>query len=227
MVIRPDVVYDAYNSIDKEILKNSRIIYLTPKGKVLTQEKVKNLSKEKNIILLCGHYEGIDQRVLDKLEVEEISVGDYILTGGEIPAMIVIDAVSRNVEGVISKDSLEEESFSNNAAISLFKLLKEDNISLILPIIYVKNTLLLITSYQEKEVEIQNRIQEKLGHIGISGFEMSLVGNEKGEEVLKEAIFRISRYKRILINFYNSDKFMEVGNTFFLTASGMAKNLKK
>ena len=89
MVIRPDVVYDAYNSIDKEILKNSRIIYLTPKGEVLTQEKVKNLSKEKNIILLCGHYEGIDQRVLDKLEVEEISVGDYILTGGEIPAMIV------------------------------------------------------------------------------------------------------------------------------------------
>ena len=81
---------------------------------MLTQEKVKNLSKEKNIILLCGHYEGIDQRVLDKLEVEEISVGDYILTGGEIPAMIVIDAVSRNVEGVISKDSLEEESFSNS-----------------------------------------------------------------------------------------------------------------
>jgi len=120
-----------------------------------------------------------------------------------------------------------EESFSNNAAISLFKLLKEDNISLILPIIYVKNTLLLITSYQEKEVEIQNRIQEKLGHIGISGFEMSLVGNEKGEEVLKEAIFRISRYKRILINFYNSDKFMEVGNTFFLTASGMAKKLEE
>ena len=114
MVIRPDVVYDAYNSIDKETLKNSKIIYLTPKGKVLTQEKVKNLSKEKNIILLCGHYEGIDQRVLDKLEVEEISVGDYILTGGEIPAMIVIDAVSRNVEGVISKDSLEEESFSNS-----------------------------------------------------------------------------------------------------------------
>ena len=112
MVIRPDVVYDAYNFIDKEILKNSRIIHLTPKGEVLTQEKVKNLSKEKNIILLCGHYEGIDQRVLDKLEVEEISVGDYILTGGEIPAMIAIDAVSRNVEGVISKDSLKEESFS-------------------------------------------------------------------------------------------------------------------
>lgn len=114
MVIRPDVIYDAYNSIDKEILKNSRIIHLTPKGEVLTQEKVKNLSKEENIILLCGHYEGIDQRVLDKLEVEEISVGDYILTGGEIPAMIVIDAVSRNVDGVISKDSLEEESFSNS-----------------------------------------------------------------------------------------------------------------
>ena len=112
MVIRPDVVYDAYNSIDKEILKNSKLIYLTPKGEVLTQEKVKSLAKEENIILLCGHYEGIDQRVLDKLNVEEISVGDYILTGGEIPAMIIIDSVSRNVEGVISKDSLKEESFS-------------------------------------------------------------------------------------------------------------------
>ena len=98
----------------QETLKNSKLIYLTPKGEVLTQEKVKNLSKEENIILLCGHYEGIDQRVLDKLNVEEISVGDYILTGGEIPAMIVIDAVSRNVDGVISKDSLEEESFSNS-----------------------------------------------------------------------------------------------------------------
>ena len=112
MVIRPDVVYDAYNSIDKETLKNSKLIYLTPKGKVLTQEKVKSLAKEENIILLCGHYEGIDQRVLDKLNVEEISVGDYILTGGEIPAMIIIDSVSRNIEGVISKDSLKEESFS-------------------------------------------------------------------------------------------------------------------
>ena len=72
MVMRPDVVYDAYNSIDKETLKNSKLIYLTPKGKVLTQEKVKSLAKEENIILLCGHYEGIDQRVLDKLNVEEI-----------------------------------------------------------------------------------------------------------------------------------------------------------
>ena len=114
MVIRPDVVYDAYNSIDKETLKNSKIIYLTPKGKVLTQEKVKNLSKEKNIILLCGHYEGIDQRVLDEIVDEEISIGNYVLTGGEIPAMVLIDSVSRYVEGVLSEGSTNEESFSKN-----------------------------------------------------------------------------------------------------------------
>lgn len=110
MVIRPDVVYDAYKSI-KNI--NAKVIYLSPQGKKLNQEKVKELSKEEHIILLCGHYEGIDQRVLDKIVTEEISIGDYVLTGGEIPAMVLIDAVSRYVDGVISSESTEEESFSD------------------------------------------------------------------------------------------------------------------
>ena len=109
MVIRPDVVYDAYKSIED---KNAKVIYLSPQGKTLTQEKVKKLSKEKHIILLCGHYEGIDQRVLEEIVDEEISIGDYVLTGGELPAMVLIDAVSRYIEGVISKESNEEESFS-------------------------------------------------------------------------------------------------------------------
>jgi len=110
MVLRPDVVYDAYQSIKSD---NAKVIYLSPKGKTLNQEKVKELAKEDHIILLCGHYEGIDQRVLDEIVDEEISIGDYVLTGGEIPAMVLIDSVSRYVEGVITRESVEEESFSN------------------------------------------------------------------------------------------------------------------
>ena len=112
MVMMPDVVYDAYSSIkDKE---NAKVIYLSPQGKVLNQEKVKELSKENHLILLCGHYEGIDQRVLDEIVDEEISIGDYVLTGGEIPAMVLIDSVSRYVKGVLKEESIQEESFSNN-----------------------------------------------------------------------------------------------------------------
>ncbi len=111
MVIRPDVVYDAYNSVKTE---DAKLIYMSPQGKVLNQKKVVDLSKEKHLILLCGHYEGIDQRVLDEIVDEEISIGDYVLTGGELPAMVLIDSVCRYVEGVISQESTNEESFSNN-----------------------------------------------------------------------------------------------------------------
>lgn len=110
MVIKPDVVYDAFKSLDA---KNAKTIYLSPQGKTLNQEKVKLLSKEENIILLCGHYEGIDQRVLDKIVDEEISIGDYVLTGGELPAMVLVDSVSRYVDGVLNEESTIEESFSN------------------------------------------------------------------------------------------------------------------
>lgn len=111
MVMRPDVVYDAYISVKEPTAK---LIYLTPQGKTLNQEKVKELSQEKHLILLCGHYEGIDQRVIDEIKPEEISIGDYVLTGGEIPAMVIIDSVSRYVEGVLSKESIKEETFTNN-----------------------------------------------------------------------------------------------------------------
>ena len=110
MVMKADVVYDAYNSVED---KNAKVIYLTPQGKVLNQNKVEELAKEEHIILLCGHYEGIDQRAIDKINPEEISIGDYVLTGGEIPAMVLIDSVSRYVDGVLNKDSIEEESFSS------------------------------------------------------------------------------------------------------------------
>ena len=109
MVIRPDVVYDAYNSIKDQ---QTKVIYLSPQGKTLDQKKVEELSKEKSLTLLCGHYEGIDQRVLDKIVDEEISIGDYVLTGGEIPAMVLIDSVCRYIPQVISKESIKEESFS-------------------------------------------------------------------------------------------------------------------
>lgn len=110
MVMMPDVIYDAYKSISAE---GAKVIYLTPQGKTLKQSKVKELSKEKHIILLCGHYEGIDQRVIDEIVDEEISIGDYVLTGGEIPAMVLIDSISRHIEGVLAEASIEEESFSN------------------------------------------------------------------------------------------------------------------
>lgn len=110
MVIMPEVVYDAYNSITDN--KKAKVIYLSPQGSVLTQEKVINLSQQEHLILLCGHYEGIDQRVIDEIVDEEISIGDYVLTGGEIPAMVLIDSVSRYVEGALNKQSIKEESFT-------------------------------------------------------------------------------------------------------------------
>ncbi len=114
MVMMPDVVYRAYQSVDKNLKENkAKVIYMSPQGKTLNQKKVEELSKEQHLIILCGHYEGIDQRVIDKIVDEEISIGDYVLTGGEIPAMVLIDSVSRYVEGVLNKESIEEESFSN------------------------------------------------------------------------------------------------------------------
>lgn len=110
MVMMPDVVYRAYESVKT---KDAKVIYMTPQGKKLDQKKVEDLAKQNHLIILCGHYEGIDQRVLDKIVDEEVSIGDYVLTGGEIPAMVLIDSVSRYVEGVLNKESIKEESFSN------------------------------------------------------------------------------------------------------------------
>jgi tRNA (guanine37-N1)-methyltransferase len=112
MVIKPEPVYEAYRSIVDELDYKPKLIYLTPQGKVFNQDMARKLAKEKHLIFLCGHYEGIDQRVLDEIVDEEISIGDYVLTGGELPAMVLIDSVSRNVEGVIKAESVEDESFS-------------------------------------------------------------------------------------------------------------------
>lgn len=112
MVMKADVVYDAFKSIKQD---NAKVIYLTPQGKTLNQKKVEELSKESHLILLCGHYEGIDQRIIDLIVTDEVSIGDYVLTGGELPALIMIDSISRLIPGVLSQnESFEEESFKDD-----------------------------------------------------------------------------------------------------------------
>ena len=111
MVMMPQCIYGAYNSVAEKYQNKPHTVYLSPKGTVFTQDKAKELAKKENIVLLCGHYEGVDQRIIDEIVDEEISIGDYVLTGGEIPAMVVIDAVCRMLDGVLSC----EESFSDES----------------------------------------------------------------------------------------------------------------
>ena len=113
MVIKPEPVYAAYKSIVDKLEYKPKVIYLSPQGKVFNQNMAKSLAKESHLILLCGHYEGIDQRLIDEIVDEEVSIGDYVLTGGELPAMVMIDAISRNVSGVLNDESVEDESFND------------------------------------------------------------------------------------------------------------------
>lgn len=115
MIMQAQPIYDCYQDICRKTGTKPRLIYLTPQGKTLTQERVKELAQLDNIALLCGHYEGVDERVIEELQPEEISVGDYVLTGGELPALIVADAVSRMIPGVLSNDDCftEESHYSS------------------------------------------------------------------------------------------------------------------
>ena len=116
MLMTPQPIYDTNKHIDDtHNIENPRVIYLTPKGKTLKQGIVKGFSKEEDIILLCGHYEGIDQRIIDLIVTDEISIGDYVLTGGELPALILVDAIARLIPGVLNQnESFEDESFEND-----------------------------------------------------------------------------------------------------------------
>lgn len=115
MIMQVDPIYDCYNAICEKTGAQPHLIYLTPQGKTLTQQRVRELAEMDNIALLCGHYEGIDERVIEELQPEEISVGDYVLTGGELPALILADSVSRMLPGVLSDDEcFEEESHFNS-----------------------------------------------------------------------------------------------------------------
>ena len=111
MLIKPDVLA---NSLDKNVKPNEKIYYLTPKGKLFSQKLAKKLSKEKTINLICGHFEGVDQRVIDTRNIEELSIGDYVLSGGETAALVVLDSILRLIPGVLGNDqSISEESFEN------------------------------------------------------------------------------------------------------------------
>lgn len=115
MIMQAQPIYDCYMDLCKKTGARPHLIYLTPQGKTLTQQRVKELAKLDHIALLCGHYEGVDERVIEELQPEEISVGDYVLTGGELPALIVADAVSRMIPGVLSSDECftEESHYSS------------------------------------------------------------------------------------------------------------------
>jgi tRNA (guanine37-N1)-methyltransferase len=113
LVMRAEPIYEAYQSLN--VTPDTKFIYMSPRGKTLNQKMARELSKEKELVILCGHYEGVDQRLLDKVDAIELSIGDYVLTGGELAACVVIDAITRLLPGVLVKeDATTNESFENN-----------------------------------------------------------------------------------------------------------------
>ena len=115
MLMQAEPVYLAYESIVERIGKKPRVVYLTPQGSVFSQTMAKEMAKEEDLVFLCGHYEGIDERVLEEIVTDYVSIGDYVLTGGELPAMVMMDSISRMVPGVLSnQESGETESFAGN-----------------------------------------------------------------------------------------------------------------
>ena len=115
MVMQPEPIYLAYEHMVKEMEKPPRVIYVTPQGEVFRQSMAEEFAKEDDLIFLCGHYEGVDERILEEIVTDYVSIGDYVLTGGELPAMVMMDAVSRLVPGVLNNDvSAETESFQDS-----------------------------------------------------------------------------------------------------------------
>ncbi len=115
LVMQPGPIERAYQAVREKIPGRHRVIYLTPQGRVFSQAMAEELAQEQDLVLLCGHYEGVDERVLKRIVTDFVSIGDYVLTGGELPALVLIDAVSRMVSGVLhNQDSAEEESFQNH-----------------------------------------------------------------------------------------------------------------
>ncbi|MBR3836384.1 MAG: tRNA (guanosine(37)-N1)-methyltransferase TrmD [Clostridia bacterium] len=115
MLMQVDPIYDCFCALTEKLGKRPHLIYMSPQGKILTQERVKELSKLDNIAILCGHYEGVDERVIEEIVDEEISIGDYVLTGGELPALVLADSISRMLPGVLAEDAaFEEESHYNS-----------------------------------------------------------------------------------------------------------------
>ena len=115
MVMQAEPVYLAYQSVAEKLPKKPKVLYMSPQGRVFNQRMAEELAQEEELVFLCGHYEGIDERVLEEIVDEEVSIGDYVLTGGELPALVIMDAVSRLVGGVLhNEDSAEFDSFHDN-----------------------------------------------------------------------------------------------------------------
>lgn len=115
MVMQAPPIYDAYKNIINRIQKKPKVLYMSPQGKPFNQQMAQSFSKEEDLIFLCGHYEGIDERIINTIVTDEISIGDFILTGGELAAMCMIDAIARLVPGVLGKpESFQQESFSDS-----------------------------------------------------------------------------------------------------------------
>lgn len=115
MVMQPEPICDAYEDLCRRTGSSPRVIYMTPQGRVFNQQLARELAREEELVFLCGHYEGIDERALELVCTDYLSIGDYVLTGGELPAMVMIDCISRLVPGVLSNQvSAEEESFHDN-----------------------------------------------------------------------------------------------------------------
>lgn len=115
MLMQAGPVYGAYESVARKTKNKPRVIYLSPQGQTFSQSMAEEFAKEEELIFLCGHYEGIDERVLEEIVTDYVSIGDYVLTGGELPAMVMIDAISRFIPGVLHNDvSTEFESFQDN-----------------------------------------------------------------------------------------------------------------
>ena len=104
MIMQTEPIYECYKSLCEQLGEKPHLIYMTPTGKTLTQKRVRELSEMPNIAILCGHYEGIDERVIEEIVDEEISIGDYVLTGGELPALVLADSISRMIPGVLSEE---------------------------------------------------------------------------------------------------------------------------
>lgn len=115
MVMQAEPVCLAYESVASKIPRKPRVLYMSPQGKVFHQKMAEELVREEELVFLCGHYEGIDERVLEEIVTDEVSIGDYVLTGGELPALVMMDAISRLLEGVLhNEESAEFDSFSDN-----------------------------------------------------------------------------------------------------------------
>ncbi len=111
MLMMAQPIYDCFREVTKDFISKPHVVYMSPQGKVLTQQKAVELSKLDNLVILCGHYEGVDERVLEEIVDEEISIGDYVLTGGELPALVLVDCVSRMIDGVLPN----EEAYSGES----------------------------------------------------------------------------------------------------------------